>query len=386
VEIAYQDPRAFDILPFYGEFRNNAVEENFLAHNLDQEKSQLRISLIFCSVFYVAFALSDIATLGYTSEVLTLFLARSLVAVAAALAIYLNYRRPSSLKFPALAGTAVEVVGMGAFMLIAFYRHAEMTLHGMSMAIMLIVVYLFIPNRLIYSFGVALCTTAIFLLIALKVGNLKTSDIFTMSMLLVLTNAFGWVASRRHHILRRDEFRAQYILKQQAVLDHLTGCYNRRHLHDHLLQQEIARAQRKKLWLTVILCDLDNFKLINDTYGHQVGDAVLCNFSTLLHKMTRRHIDCVVRYGGEEFLLVIPETDQIGGVDVAERLRVAFAASSASGAIGQTISMTASFGVVAVNFAGVEKIITQSELISSADGLLYEAKKAGRNYIKSGQL
>jgi diguanylate cyclase (GGDEF)-like protein len=136
-----------------------------------------------------------------------------------------------------------------------------------------------------------------------------------------LTNLFGYVAARRYQILWREEYSAQMVLKNLSVRDPLTGCYNRRHLHDRLLETEISRAQRYRLSLTVIMCDLDHFKAVNDTYGHYGGDAVLQRFAALLQSMTRDSIDSVVRYGGEEFLLILPETDLAGGELLAERLR-----------------------------------------------------------------
>jgi len=204
--------------------------------------------------------------------------------------------------------------------------------------------------------------------------------------LLMLTNTFGGVAARRYQRLWRDEFCAQSILKKHSVRDHLTGCYNRRYLDEHLLEKEIARSQRHNLWLTVILCDLDHFKSVNDTHGHQAGDAVLRTFSSLLQKITREHVDYVIRYGGEEFLLVLPDTDLAGGALIAERLRVALAENPTCHTVNQTINMTASFGVAAIDFSAKGKIISQYALISAADELLYKAKDAGRNHVMSIEL
>jgi diguanylate cyclase len=381
-----EDRHSFDIHPLRVEFCSPEVEAAFLRHHLPQTQSQLRFTLVFCSFFYVVFALTDVANLGYTKETLILFLLRWLVAATAMLSIYLVHRWPGSLTVPALAATAVEIVGMATFMFIVLYRSTEMPWHGMSISIMLIVAYLFIPNRLIYALAVAIGTTGIFIVVALEAGHLTSAEKVTMSMLLLLLNTFGAVSARRYHRLWREEFRAQSRLTNLSVRDHLTGCYNRRHLHDHLLDTEISRAQRHGLWLTVILCDLDYFKKINDTYGHDVGDTVLRTFSGLLKNMTRERVDCVVRYGGEEFLLVLPETDLDGGTLLAERLRSALAEYPIPHAVNQKIKTTASFGVAAVNFSHEEKEITQFSLIAAADELLYGAKKAGRNYIKSAEL
>jgi diguanylate cyclase len=381
-----EDADGFEIHPARVEFRSPQVEAAFLRHHLHQTQSQLRFALIFCSFFYVIFALTDVAVLGYSKEALILFLLRVLVAVTAVTSIYLVHQRPDSLTAPVVAATAVEIVGMVTFMFIVLYRPAEMPWHGMSISIMLIVVYLFIPNRLLCALAVTVTTTIVFIVVAFEVGALPSPARITLTMLLLLLNTFGAVSARRYQRLWREEFRAQSVLKNLSVRDHLTGCYNRRHLHDHLLESEIARAQRHGLWLTVILCDLDHFKQINDTYGHHVGDAVLRAFSSLLKSMTRERVDCVVRYGGEEFVLVVPETDLAGGVLLAERLRAALAQYSIPYAADQKVQATASFGVAAVNFGAQEKQVTQFSLIAAADELLYGAKKAGRNYTMSCEL
>jgi diguanylate cyclase (GGDEF)-like protein len=133
------------------------------------------------------------------------------------------------------------------------------------------------------------------------------------------------------------------------------------------------------------MCDLDHFKSVNDQYGHQAGDAVLQHFSGLLKTMTREGVDSLVRYGGEEFLLILPETDLAGAELLAERLRTTFA-TSATWVDGVSIASTASFGIASVDFASTTSGITLYELIKSADQLLYGSKSGGRNQLNSLQV
>jgi diguanylate cyclase (GGDEF)-like protein len=368
------------------EFASQEAEQDFQAYQLDHGHACLHTTLIFCSFFYLAFALTDVAALGYTRDVLMLFLARALVAVTALAGLCLIRLRPKSLLAPRLAATAAEVVGMAAFMLIVWHRPHEMPWHAMSMCIMLIVVYIFIPNRLIVAQAIAFASTAIFIVIAVKLAHLKASDVLTMSMLLLLANSFGAVAARRYHRLWREEYRVQLTLKQLSIRDHLTGCFNRRHLYDHLLSSEFSRARRSGHCLSVIACDIDHFKAINDTYGHQMGDAVLRDIAAILQEETREHVDSVVRHGGEEFILVLPQTALDGAVQVAERLRCAIAGKATIVGASQRIVATASFGVVAVNFSTAMEGATGQTLIAAADALLYAAKKAGRDNIQSSEL
>jgi diguanylate cyclase (GGDEF)-like protein len=367
------------------EFSSSETESKFLQHHLADTQSQLSVSLIFCSLFYLGFALTDVAALGYSMPAFILFLARLAVASIAGAGIWMTFRQRNSIAVTRLSASAAEVVGMAVFMLVLAYRPDELHWHAMSMAIMLIVVYIHIPNRLIYSVTVALSATAVFLVLVFHLKRLTSSDTMTMAMLLLLTNAFGYVAARRYHRLWREEFRAQSALKTLSMHDHMTGCFNRRYLHEQLFGIEMAQGQHVNPCMTVIMCDLDYFKKVNDVHGHSAGDAVLRAFANLLKNSTRQHIDSVVRYGGEEFLIILPGTDLARGVLLAERLRIAFATTDTSANVNQTINATASFGVATVDFT-LRTQTTMQCLISAADELLYQAKNSGRNQVKARQV
>jgi diguanylate cyclase (GGDEF)-like protein len=254
----------------------------------------------------------------------------------------------------------------------------------MSLSIMLIVVYLYVPNTFLNALVLATGATAVFVALALESGRLTTADAITLLMLLVLTNAFGALAARRFNRASREEYDARAQLQHAAARDHLTGCFNRRHLHDNLMRPELAPGGSA---LTVVLCDIDNFKRINDTYGHGCGDAVLRNFALLLQRTTRAGVDSVVRYGGEEFLAVLPATDLDGGLRLAERLRASFAATSVPAPDGQgTVATTASFGVACIRVAAHNQQHALRDLIAAADKLMYDAKRAGRDCVRAQQL
>lgn len=155
--------------------------------------------------------------------------------------------------------------------------------------------------------------------------------------------------------------------------DSLTGIANRRHLQQRLSEEQ-ARCQRAGQALSVILLDVDHFKQINDRYGHQAGDAVLVEMAHRLHKVLRQE-DVLGRWGGEEFLIVLPGLDCVRARVVAERLRTAVSAVRFD-CDGQSIAVTVSIGVDEV--AVSDSIDT---LVSRADVHLYEAKSAGRNRV-----
>lgn len=370
------------IHPLTGEFAHTADEAAFLAHKLPQTRALLGFTLVFCTLFYVAFAVTDLASLGYGTTFLQLYAARMGVAATAGVCAWLCYRRPLAVDATRRAASIAEGLALACFMFIAARRPDEFHWHAMSLAIMLIVVYLYIPNSFRNALLLAIGATTVFLALALGLSRLAPADTVTMVMLLLLANAFGAVAARRFNRASREEYHARIELQHAAARDHLTGCYNRRHLHDHLMDGGQVRTNGDKGMLTVVLCDIDNFKRINDTHGHACGDAVLRSFADLLTRMTRDGVDSIVRYGGEEFLAILPDTDLEGGVRLAERLRTRFAATAiAAGDGGAYVRTTASFGVACADLAAGSGERVLRDLIAAADKLMYEAKRAGRDRV-----
>jgi diguanylate cyclase (GGDEF)-like protein len=378
-------PESWQLAPLSAEFRHAATERDFLAHQLAMTQGQLRIALLFCSLFYLGFAVTDLARQGAGEHTGALLAARAAVVLCALGCLWLLRRYPSSIRVSRLAASAATSAGSAGFLLIAALRPDEFLLHAIGMSILVVVLYIYIPNRLLYALALALAATLGFVALAWLRAPLRGAELGTMATLLLLANVFCYVAARRYQRLWRDEYSARCVLRDQSIRDHLTGCYNRRHLHEQLLENELARAQRYKLSLTVVMCDLDHFKAVNDQHGHHGGDAVLVKFAELLRAMTREGVDGVVRYGGEEFLLVLPETDLRGGVLLAERLRATLAASAIPHQLA-LIRVTASFGVASADFASSANPAAHHGIIASADNLLYAAKKAGRNQVRALQL
>jgi diguanylate cyclase (GGDEF)-like protein len=160
----------------------------------------------------------------------------------------------------------------------------------------------------------------------------------------------------------------------QAVTDALTGLANRRSF-DEELALEWRRAERVGDPLALILADIDDFKQVNDTYGHQLGDEVLRKVGETLGSALRQ-VDLAARYGGEEFAVIVPETDLDGAVKLAERLRIDLLKAQVELPDGTQLRVAASFGVAVKG-----ELTRPEELIEAADEALYEAKRAGKNRV-----
>lgn len=169
--------------------------------------------------------------------------------------------------------------------------------------------------------------------------------------------------------------KAEQELERLAQTDFLTNLANRRHFMT-LAEQEFSRTLRYGGPLSVLMMDLDHFKRINDTYGHKTGDTVLQRFAALC-RQTLREVDTVGRLGGEEFAVILPETDGEHAFEVAERLRMTIADAEVPAERASPIRFTVSIGVATLSGATANIEI----LISQADQALYEAKGAGRNKV-----
>ena len=194
--------------------------------------------------------------------------------------------------------------------------------------------------------------------------------------------------SAREELVKSSSSFINDFLKQQSVLkklqvmvnlDSMTNLVNYRYFFE-LLDQEIYRTLRYTTPLSLILIDIDNFKLINDTYGHPTGDVVIKTIANCI-KSSLRETDISARYGGEEFAIILPHTDSNGALLVAERLRTMIANKKILEK-ENNISVTASFGVTTING---KKDVNAMSLVEQADSALYKAKNDGRNICRKYQ-
>jgi diguanylate cyclase (GGDEF)-like protein len=172
--------------------------------------------------------------------------------------------------------------------------------------------------------------------------------------------------------------------RRMSVTDPLTGARNRRFLMKYL-PCELERSRRYKHPLTVLSCDIDHFKRINDGFGHEAGDEVLQAFVARAGLCIRQAVDWIARAGGEEFVFVLPETPLTGGCRVAERLRNALAVQPIATSAGPLV-ITISIGVAALESAADLEKVSAGDLLSTADRCLYASKRLGRDRATAASL
>ncbi len=211
-----------------------------------------------------------------------------------------------------------------------------------------------------------------------------------LAVLILFTLGTGWVLFKL--IKRRIETQSQLLMARQQLLDaneklaqlaaqdQLTGLANRR-CFDETLALEARRAQRAGTSLSLILMDIDLFKLFNDTYGHVAGDECLQAVSFAVADCVRRPSDLVARYGGEELAVILPDTDLEGARQLAAAMQQALAEAGIAHAASPCGRVTMSIGIACMS--GDEAVLCAPSIVEVADCALYRAKAGGRNRIES---
>ncbi len=188
-----------------------------------------------------------------------------------------------------------------------------------------------------------------------------------------------YVMRQKLHKAQKDLIIANNELQLLASFDDLTNMPNRRNFDDTLKRQFLL-AKRNKSPLAFIMCDIDFFKLYNDSYGHQQGDECLTAVAKAIGSAPVRPTDKACRYGGEEFAVILPDTNRVGGVYIAEKLRQAvldLAIEHNESKIGSCVTLSLGLAVYTGQFK------TKEELLKAADDALYRAKGNGRNRVES---
>lgn len=201
-----------------------------------------------------------------------------------------------------------------------------------------------------------------------EAGRLWLTMVFVVALCAVISISLGFVYMTMERAEQRNF--------ELAMKDMLTGLSNRRAISDQL-HMAVSRAQRQGQYLSVLMLDIDHFKRVNDGYGHQAGDAVLRGVARTLQSRLRAQ-DQIGRFGGEEFLLMLPDTHLEGATTLAEALRQAVEASPTQWG-AHSISVTISIGVAGGVISGAH---TVDGLVAAADAAMYRAKQGGRNRVE----
>ncbi|HIX62359.1 MAG TPA: GGDEF domain-containing protein [Candidatus Halomonas stercoripullorum] len=376
------------------EFRNTALESQYRRSMRMHDALQIRRTLWIVATLFLLFIPADYSLLGSGTTFTALTLMRCLVAISCLTFVRVITKRPVQAHRPLLLNL-VYFITLNSLLLSILLHPGHTGLHISSLMAASLTIYLLVPNRL----GRILFWNAYlnlgFLLITwlwkpMDPGMLKAS-----LLILAFTNLMGWMTFSRLNQLQRKQFALlmderstnrqlqteinerqllESQLRQMASTDPLTGIPNRRHFFE-LAEREFSRAQREGTPLAICMVDIDRFKVLNDRHGHAVGDLVLSAVASCCASVLR-DTDIIGRYGGEEFVIALPQADLATAEPIAERLRQKVHALDLPMIDGETrLSVT----------VGISQVLPQETALEMAlqraDAALYAGKARSRNCV-----
>ncbi|MFO7941265.1 MAG: GGDEF domain-containing protein [Bacillota bacterium] len=351
-----------------GEFADSRLEEEYFELEVDEALGYVRRLVPVLAVIYLLFLIPDF--LLNSSLAARWFIAINRLVVAAV--VFAFYARISSSEQKTDVGvwfSALEVFVGISFVLIFFqYEAPDLLVHALG-AIVLIMIIFIMPNRWVNRVAIASGLALAFVAAAgvhradFVAGEFAASAVYLA--VIILLNA---VSSYRLGVARRREFLARKELFRAATLDSLTGVFNRNKFNEDL-DTAIRRARRYGFPLSLSIFDLDDFKGVNDRLGHLEGDRILCRMATSVRDAVR-DTDIFARWGGDEFVILMPHTDPAGGVRVLGRVRQV---------LSEEVGLTCSFGLATLR-DGEDR----EDFLQRADRRLYSAKDAGRGSLAGG--
>ncbi|MDH7944340.1 GGDEF domain-containing protein [Pseudohongiella sp. SYSU M77423] len=385
--------KSYKISPWTAEFRDPVIERDY-CRTVERDNARfLRVALVIWGTLLMVFVPLEWIALGNSTAFYVLFAIRLLNVTALLTLAFLLRARPHWVSW----GWPVTIVTILGYLLFFAYMRYIPDSGPLGLAVLMLLLfslYVFVPNRIPLNNLIAVVGISTVMASSIMAG-LDAVGLLYMAILLIWPVGVGYFTAlristgnrRAYHLLQQAEQsnselqreirRRQQLekeLKWQAQTDPLTGLFNRRQ-YELLFNQEMASARRNKTPLTLGLIDLDHFKAINDKYGHDLGDHVLCQVADILQQPLRDS-DIIGRFGGEEFIIILPRTDVDQARVVAERMRLALSETIISHQ-GQTVVVSATFALA--ELTPEDKDI--NSVIRRADDALYEGKDSGRNCV-----
>lgn len=363
------DPKAENNEP--AESMTAPDSEAFFRYLYKHSLHEKRYVLYALSVFNLLLLIPDLMIIESTAA--KIFVALFRVLLSGGMIVF--FSKLSALKnFLAYSRvvSAIEIFGVFVFLFVLMsYPKPEFLIQSMGMLLIILVIFMF-PNNWFYMVSIAFISVCAFLLIGtFRVADLSYTSFFAGSVYLIVAGVICAVSARGTERYRRRHFLSLQALRKISTTDTLTRTYNRARL-EHDGAKWIERCKSAEQPLSLVFIDLDNLKIINDTHGHLIGDRILIETASRIQEhLTSRDIIC--RWGGDEFVLLLPGTDIIESVRIAERIRDHVTGKPFPGGI----TTSCSFGI-----SGMDKNSTLESLIYNADQMMYRAKKKGKNSIE----
>jgi diguanylate cyclase (GGDEF)-like protein len=366
-------PAPYHFLPVRMHFADPVVEQRFLKEYSPQALRYSRLALVCGIALYASFGLLDGVLFPETFTVLWVIrfgIGLPLIALAFILTSLPAIQR----RLDWLLFSIVQIVAATIIAMILYAPQPASHLYYAGLIIILIFNYTFLRMRFWVAVASGWMMILGYFIAEFVAGTTPGVILFSNMFFFVGASLAGMMGALISELFARRTFVQSERLDHLARTDELTGLPNRRHLMDRL-RAEVVRARRYGDALSLAMIDVDHFKNINDRFGHAIGDTVLERVAGRWKAATREP-DMLGRLGGEEFAVILPQTDAAGALISCERLRKTLIDNPIEVGGHDSIAVTASIGVTTI--AGDIKL---DDLLRKADGALYEAKRRGRNQV-----
>ena len=353
-----------------GEFVDKKLEKEFFNSDMAGNIKYIRPVVLMLGILYMLFIIPDYFIIRNPDTFLSILVNRTAFFLLI-LALFFAIKRFRNYEALAYWITAYEILGTISFLVI-FEQYDSPNFLIQAFGVMVVISGIFIaPNKWVNMlFASAFVSVAFFGLSKYYFGEIRFSEYSAGIVYILIVLVLSSVASFRSSYYNRKQYIYSKELLKLSTTDRLTGIDNRAKF-DEELERWVVYSKRYETPLSVAFFDIDNFKNINDTFGHLTGDQVIVELVGVVQSEIRQS-DIFARWGGEEFVLLLPNTDKQQAMELAERLR----ASVAGHLFGEVGHVTCSFGLVMANENDSADI-----LLRCADKLLYTAKREGKNRV-----
>ncbi|QUH26442.1 GGDEF domain-containing protein [Serpentinicella alkaliphila] len=356
-------------ISFIGEFLDKELESEFFEYDMQRYSKVLGpVALVF-GLIYMLFLISDYFALTDQFSFNVILMIRIMFLVLSVV-VSIQFKRINNYSNLALFITAYEMVAITGFLLIMHYYETLTILSFFSVMVMTLAIYI-IPNKLFYSQLVSIFLSISFYLFNIKhVTGIENSEFIKIIAYNLIVLMYCNIGSYLTNYYKRKQFVDSKELQKASITDYMTGIYNRAKFSEQL-NYLVDDCNGSKSLLSLVIFDIDDFKKVNDTYGHLVGDSVIKKIAAII-KNSIRSTDIFARWGGDEFVMLLPNTSINQAMDMIERIRVRIQDND----FEKIKHITCSFGLVELRSNE-----TVESFLQRADNLLYNAKESGKNML-----
>ncbi|ABR47752.1 diguanylate cyclase [Alkaliphilus metalliredigens QYMF] len=360
--------RKYDI-SFFGEFEDQALEREFRDYDMRRYAKVIGPVVLIFGVIYMMFVIADYFVIADPFSFMIILIVRALFLVVSVV-VCLSVKKINNYTYLVYMITAYEILAIVGFLLIMDQYKSLTLLSFFSVMVITLAVYI-TPNKLTC---VQLISTflslSFFIFHAKHIEGMETSVFLKLVLYNLIIIIYCNIGAYMTGFYKRKQFVDSRELLRVSITDPLTGIYNRGKFNEEL-NRWIDYCNRYENALSFVMLDIDDFKRVNDGYGHLIGDRVIQNI-VLTIKKGIRNTDIFARWGGEEFVILLPNTDTDQAMEMMERMRVCIQNTKHD----KVENITCSFGLVALR-----KSENAESLLQRADKLLYDAKNCGKNAV-----